>query len=102
MPTPEHTQWATQDKNQFPAMIGHAGTAGTADLRRVVVGDAGDVHVTDVTANALVPSPYNNVIINYTDSTKGTISSVVFKLGTATVSTLTPTFAGTVDTWVKT
>jgi hypothetical protein len=34
-------QNAKQDDNQFPAMIGHSGTAGTAETRRQVVNDYG-------------------------------------------------------------
>jgi len=30
-------QWAIQDKNQFPALAGHSGTAGTAETRRLIV-----------------------------------------------------------------
>lgn len=30
-------QWTIQDDNQFPALIGHSGTAGTAETRRAVV-----------------------------------------------------------------
>lgn len=32
---PESTLWAIQDKNQFPALLAHTGTAGTADVVRV-------------------------------------------------------------------
>ena len=60
------------------------------------------VPVFDQVANSLVPSQFDTILITYTDSTKATISSIVFKLGAATVSTLTPTFESTTDTWLKT
>lgn len=43
MATDRGPQWSIQDKNQFPALIGHSGTAGTATTQRVVVTD-GAVH----------------------------------------------------------
>lgn len=52
--------------------------------------------------NSLIPTKYDSIEINYTDSTKDVIASVVFKLGVNIVSTLTPTFATTKDTWAKT
>lgn len=36
-------QWAIQDQNQFPALIGHSGTAGTAETRRVVIDTSGAI-----------------------------------------------------------
>lgn len=36
-------QWSIQDQNQFPALIGHSGTAGTADTKRVVVDNLGAI-----------------------------------------------------------
>lgn len=41
-------QNAIQDDNQFPALIGHSGTAGTAETRRIVVNNLGAASVTDV------------------------------------------------------
>ena len=72
----------------------------STDDTRVTVSTKG-LHVFDTVANSLVPSTYDTIVINYTYSTKGTVSSVVFKLGATTISTLTPTFAGTSDTWTK-
>jgi len=56
----------------------------------------------DPVANSLVPSQYDTIIINYVDSTKAVVSSYVFKLGSTTVSTITPTFNSSNDTYVKT
>jgi hypothetical protein len=44
---------------------------------------------------------YNEIVINYTDATKSTISTVVYKLNSSTVATLTLTPATTTDTWVR-
>lgn len=66
------------------------------------VGSAGtNLPVSDIISNSLVPSQYDTIEINYTDSSKETIATVVFKLGTTTVSTLTLTEAATKNTWVK-
>ena len=50
----------------------------------------------------MIPSAYDTIFINYTDSTKVTVSTYVFKLGAATVATITPTSASTSDTYTKT
>lgn len=52
--------------------------------------------------NQLVPETYDSIEVNYTDSTKETISTVVFKLAGDTVATLTQTVASTKNTWAKT
>lgn len=94
-------QNAIQDDNQFPALTGHTGTAGTAEIRRVVVNSKGGI---DVSPNGLITSPYDTVIasypsgtteeyyfydggtagtnvgtvtLNYLDSNKGTLSSAI-------------------------
>jgi len=38
-------QYAIQDPNRFPALLGHSGTAGTAETRRVVAGDDGSLKI---------------------------------------------------------
>lgn len=48
-----------------------------------------------------IPS-FDSLIITYTDSTKATISTVVYKTGAATVATITLTQASTTDTYTKT
>ncbi len=61
------------------------------------------VAVADV--SKLIPKVFDTVIINYTDATKATISTVVYKTGGAsgtTVATLTYTSAATSDTFVRT
>jgi hypothetical protein len=50
----------------------------------------------------MIPSAYDSVVINYTDSTKVTVSSYIFKLGATTVATITPSSASTSDTYTKT
>lgn len=55
-------------------------------------------------ANALVTVPYDTIIVNYTDGTKEVISTVVYKTGGAsgtTVATITYTSASTSDTYVR-
>ena len=44
---------AAQDANRFPALIGHSGTAGTAEIRRVVVTDAGAISVDIVSGESI-------------------------------------------------
>lgn len=44
-------QQAIQDENQFPALLAHSGTAGTAETRRVVVNEFGGL----LTENPAVP-----------------------------------------------
>lgn len=45
--------------------------------------------------------PYNVILITYTDSTKNTISTIQYKLGAATVATITLTQASTTDTYTQ-
>lgn len=42
-------QNAIQDDNQFPALIGHSGTAGTAETRRIVVDANGAINIAQAT-----------------------------------------------------
>jgi hypothetical protein len=51
--------------------------------------------------SGLVDVAYDSVVITYTDATKATISTVVFKLGVDTVCTLTLTQATLTDTWAR-
>ena len=44
---------------------------------------------------------FDSIVVTYTGTDKGTISKVEWKLGAATVKTLTPTFATLTDTWTK-
>jgi len=78
-------QAAIQDQNRFPALIGHSGTAGTAETVRIVATSAGGLKVDDVIANSFTPSPYDNISLSYTSSI---LTEVKFKLGTSTISTL--------------
>lgn len=45
--------------------------------------------------------PYDSVVINYTDSSKSTISTVVTKLNGTTQETLTLASGSTTDTWAR-
>lgn len=38
-------QYAIQDQNQFPALLGHSGTSNAAETRRIVVSDTGAVSI---------------------------------------------------------
>ena len=70
------SQWAIQDKNQFPALIGHSGTAGTAETRRVVVTSAGavttdSVEVTAFNGGSVAIGSASAVEITFTGTTQG-------------------------------
>jgi len=84
-------QNAIQDDNQFPALIGHSGTAGTAETRRIVVSSSGGI-TADVTAPGdLITSNYDYILRGtpsgttevYTFKTGGSSGSVV---GTVTIN----------------
>lgn len=75
--------------------------------RKLKIVDNGDdtYSVSASLVTQLIPKVYDTVIINYTDSTKAVISTVVYKTGGAsgtTVATLTYTSASTSDTYVRT
>jgi hypothetical protein len=57
------------------------------------------------TAKAPTPfltKPFDTVVINYTDSTKATISTIVSKLAGVTQETITLTETSTSDTYTRT
>lgn len=47
-------------------------------------------------------TPYDSIVITYTDSTKATISTVQYKLSGVTVNTITLTQTSTTDTYTLT
>ena len=51
--------------------------------------------------NLLSSVVYDEILVTYTDATKAVISKVEWKLASAVVKTLTPTFGVTTDDWVK-
>ena len=51
--------------------------------------------------NPLSVTEFDTILVSYTDATKLIISKVEWKLLGAVVRTLTPTFAATTDTWVR-
>jgi hypothetical protein len=51
--------------------------------------------------NLLSSVIFDTILITYTDATKTVISKVEWKLSGVLIKTLTPTFASTTDTWVK-
>lgn len=71
---------------------------------------AAHLHVWHSTADTWVPASdpgfglpsFDSLIITYTDSTKATISTVVYKMGATTVATLTLVQATLTDTYTKT
>lgn len=73
-------------------------------LRIIDTGDGGSettyaVAVADI--SKLIPQTYDTIVVNYTDATKATISTVVYKTGSTTVATITYTSAATSDTYVR-
>lgn len=79
-------QDAIQDKNQFPALLGHTGTAGTADTVRITA-TGGKLDVS--TEGAAIPRQYDTISVTYPD---GTTDQYVYKLGTAIVGTIAVTY----------
>lgn len=75
---------AVQDTNQFPAMIAHTGTAGTADVQRVVADTEGNLKVQVL--NSLVPKSSTGGTVSYPDSTTEVYK---FLSGTIAVGTIT-------------
>ena len=70
-------------------------------LLRIV--DNGDgTYSVAVTAPVGLTKTDDNIVITYTDATKATISTVVFKEGVTTKYTLTLTQATLTDTWTRT
>ncbi len=72
-----------------------------------------DVNITEVGGDTITSAgvpvlsgfsipPYDQVILTYTDSTKVTLANAVFKLGVATVGTITLVQASTTDTYTLT
>lgn len=57
---PKH-QGAVQDDNRFPALTGHSGTAGTAEVRRAVVTN-GELHTR---AGGQIPSSGGTATLVY-------------------------------------
>lgn len=69
-------------------------------LRLVDNGD-GTYSIATGVPGALVNVACDSIVVNYTDATKATISTIVYKYGGATVLTLTLTEAATSDTWTR-
>lgn len=63
---------------------------------------AKSLSLSDTISNSLVPSQYDTIVINYTNSTKTTVSNYIFKLGSTVVSTITPSVGTTSKTYTRT
>jgi hypothetical protein len=72
----------------------------TKYLRLKAIGD-GTHAIATSDPTGLVDVAYDNVVITYTDATKTTISTVVFKDGATTVCTLTLVQGTLTDTWAR-
>lgn len=92
-------QDAIQDRNQFPGLIAHSGTADTAETRKVVSTD-GNLHVKSF--GALSAYEYDNIAVAYPD---GTTETYTFKAGTVPAGTISVTYTdstkGSISTVVK-
>jgi len=71
------SQYAIQDENQFPALLGHSGTTGTAEIRRIVVTDEGAVKVDLVSGDTINIGTINvgTVSVSGTVPVSGTVST---------------------------
>lgn len=84
-------QYSIQDQNQFPALLGHSGTANNAETRRIVVTDAGAVSVDLVSGDTINIGTIN---VGSVAITSGTITSV----SNLAKGTITRLEGGTVST----
>jgi len=88
------TQYAIQDRNQFPGLIGHSGTTDTSDIRRVVVTDSGAMAVDIVSGDTINIGTVNLGTITSVGSI-GTLSGVgtITNVGTLRSIIVDPTGA---------
>lgn len=107
------SQWAIQDQNKFPAILGHSGTENSAETRRIVVDANGAVTVSGTVTttgsgtspvtivgtvpvtieNTLITDPYDYVAVTYPSGTTEVYSfknggSVGTNVGTITLTYL--------------
>jgi len=82
-------QHASQDGNQFPAMLGHSGTAGTAETRKVVVDDDGSFGIASlhgvVKARAVAIGTVPTLIPGTASPLANRKAFIFYNSGTATV-----------------
>lgn len=75
-------QNAIQDDNHFPALIGHSGTAGTAETRRIITDGDGSIYVNVGTSvpvsSGLITSAYDYIARGTPD---GTTVTYTHKIG---------------------
>lgn len=71
-------QAASIDPNQYPALIGHAGTADGSETRKVVVGDSGEIKTTSI---QMMNRPFDTIVADYPSGTVETYA--YFNGGTA-------------------
>lgn len=90
-------QYAIQDQNQFPALLGHSGTSNAAETRRIVVTEAGAISVDLVTGDTINIGTVNVGSVAITGGTIDTnllpLSGVpkVTSLAVGTTATAIPT-----------
>ncbi len=76
------------------------GTGSSAGGSAVQIENSNGVVINPATGFAI--PPFDQIVITYTDSTKATISTVVYKKTGSTVATITLTQASTTDTYTQT
>lgn len=62
------SQWSIQDQNRFPALLGHSGTAGTAETVRITANQTGELSVSLSNGGTLVDVRDSRLKIDIADS----------------------------------
>jgi hypothetical protein len=83
-------QFSLQDPNQNHTLMVASGTAGTAETRRVIADEEGNIHVKSL--SPLAPKNFDNISVSYTN---GTTEAYVYKSGTVPVGTVTVVYLDT-------
>src|SRR3990172_4036825 len=86
-------QWSIQDPNQFPALIAHTGTAGTADTERVVSTNG----ALNVSVQGTVPTTASVAMADLPGGTIDYIASIGGTVTTTASVAMTDIPGGTLD-----
>lgn len=88
-------QDAIQDRNQFPALTAHTGTAGTADVVRVVATAAGALSVDIVSGDSInIGTLTLGTIATVNNIEGGTVDSPKYQLRMDSTTTTNITYVG--------
>jgi len=90
-------QEAIQDRNQFPAMIAHTGTAGTAEIVRVVSDAAGNLGVNIITGEVVASIGTVDLVKSGTIKEVTTVNEITNIAGGTVETTMGDISGGTID-----